>query len=51
MCVARNDFDKHLWKAKRDFQNRHQINLLSEIEKPNSRDFWKQIGNLGIPWY
>ncbi|VDI24173.1 Hypothetical predicted protein [Mytilus galloprovincialis] len=47
-CVARNDFDKHLRKAKRTYQNKLQMDLLTELEKPNSRDFWKQIGKIGI---
>ncbi|CAC5413951.1 unnamed protein product [Mytilus coruscus] len=47
-CIARNDFDKHLRKAKRTYQNTLQMDLLTELEKPNSRDFWKQIGKIGI---
>ena len=26
-----------------------QYDLLNDLEKPNSRDFWKQIGKIGIP--
>ncbi|CAG2187983.1 SLC13A2_3_5 [Mytilus edulis] len=47
-CAARNDFDKHLRKAKRTYQNKLQMDLMTELEKPNSRDFWKQIGKIGI---
>jgi len=47
-CNARDVFDKHLHKAKRRYQMKLQDDLLNDLEKPNSRDFWKQIGKIGI---
>ena len=47
-CRARADFDTLLRKTKRQYQMKLQNDLLKDLEKPNSRDFWKQIGKIGI---
>jgi hypothetical protein len=47
-CNACDVFDKHLRKVKRQYQMKLQDDLLNDLEKPNSRDFWKQIGKIGI---
>ena len=38
-CSACDVFDKHLRKAKRQYQMKLQDDLLNDLEKPNSRDF------------
>jgi hypothetical protein len=47
-CNARDVFDKHLRKVKRQYQMKLQDDLLNDLEKPNSRDYWKRIVKIGI---
>ncbi|MEW8548010.1 MAG: endonuclease/exonuclease/phosphatase family protein, partial [Candidatus Thiodiazotropha sp.] len=48
-CSKRNNFNRLLRKAKRKFQQREQDRLHQEMfDRENPRDFWKDIGKLGL---
>ena len=47
-CLERKKFDKLHRKYKRQFQNKQVIDLQHKLDKPNSRDFWRDIGKIGI---
>ncbi|XP_033730266.1 uncharacterized protein LOC117319595, partial [Pecten maximus] len=47
-CTERKEFDKLHRKVKRQFQAKQVNDLHDILEQPNSRDFWKDIGNIGI---
>jgi len=49
--AARNSFDKLHKKCKRQYQQDKQESLSELLEQHDSRDFWKEIGKLGIGNY
>ena len=48
MKLKQNALDRAIQKAKRSFWRKKQDDLIELYNRPNSKDFWKYIGNLGI---
>ncbi|XP_033736423.1 uncharacterized protein LOC117324610 [Pecten maximus] len=47
-CMERKGFDKLHRQIKRQFQATQVKELQKKLEQPNSRDFWRDIGKIGI---
>lgn len=47
-CVQRKTFDRLHRKYKRKYQMQKRMELHNKLNSPDSRNFWREIGNIGV---